>query len=197
VELVLERVEPEALLAFDGRSGPRNADLAITARDSRGVVAITVEAKADETFDDTVAGVFDAALERLLANPRSGAVARLVELAQSLLSSRVPGTSAVSELRYQLFTAVAGTLALAAAIEADRAVVVVHEFHTSQTSLRRLADNAADLDRFVARLSQGSVRAIAPGILAGPFTIPGEPLFPRAAALYIGKAVRQIGTPNA
>jgi len=98
VDIVLERVEPEAPLVFDGRTGPRHADLAIVARDRRGVVAITVEAKADETFDDTVAVVFDSALERLLATPRSGGVARVVELAQSILSPRVPGTSAVSDL---------------------------------------------------------------------------------------------------
>ena len=197
VDLVIERVEPEALLAFDDRPGPRNADLAIIARDMRGLVALSIEAKADETFDDPVADVFGAALERLLTNPRSGGVARLLELAQSILPPRVPGTSAVSDLRYQLLTAVAGTLAYAAALEAERAVFVVHEFHTTQTSLRRLAQNAADLDRFVARLSQGSVVAIEPGLLMGPFIVPGEPLFPRQVALYIGKAVRRIGTPSA
>ncbi len=197
LDLVIERVEPEALLAFDGRAGPRNADLAITARDRRGVVAVTVESKTDETFDDLVAAVFDAAMERLLITPRSGGVARLVELAQSLLPPKAPGTSAVTALRYQLLTAVAGTLAHADALDSDRAVVVIHEFHTSQTSSRLLAENAADVDRFVARLSQGAVRAIEPGILMGPFNIPGEPLFSRQVPLYIGKAVRRIGTPSA
>lgn len=197
VDLVLERVEPEALLPFDNRNGPRNADLAITARDRKGVVAITVEAKADEPFDNTVAEVFDVALERLLENPRSGGVARVVDLAQSLIPGWVTGTVAVSELRYQLLTAVAGTLALAAEIEADRAVLVIHEFHTAKTSARLLSRNAQDIDHFVARLSNGTVRAIDEGVLAGPFFVPGEPLFTRQIALYIGKAVRRIGEPAA
>ena len=193
-DLVIGRVEPEALLEFDDRPGPRNADLAIMARDMHGVVAITVEAKADETFDDLVAVVFDAASERLLTAPRSGGVARVVELAQSILPPKAPGTTAVTALRYQLLTAVAGTLAYAEMLNAHRGVLVVHEFHTAHTSSRLLAGNAADLDRFVARLSQGAVRSIEPGVLAGPFNVPGEPLFPCQVSLYIGKAVRRIRT---
>jgi hypothetical protein len=137
-----------------------------------------------------------AALERLLVNPRTGGIARLLELAQSIFSPRELGTSAVSDLRYQLLTAVAGTLAHAIALKTDRAVFVVHEFHTAKTSLRKLGENAKDLDRFVARLSRGSVQGLAPGVLAGPFVIPGEPLFPQQVKLYLGKAVR-IGTPGA
>lgn len=90
--LVVERVEPEAILPFDSRSGPRNADLAIVARDRRGPVAITVEAKADEAFDRTLSSLFDEALDRLLENPRSGGVARMIDLAQAILPPRAKGT---------------------------------------------------------------------------------------------------------
>jgi hypothetical protein len=195
--LVIEYVEPEARLPFDGRSSPRNADLAIIARDARGIVAITVESKADEVLDELVATVFKEAIERLIESPRSGGVARIAEVAQSILPPRVPGTPAVAELRYQLLTAVAGTLAHAVALDTDRAIVVIHEFQTTRTSSRKLADNAADIDRFVARLSQGSVQEIVPGRLVGPFVVAGEPLFARPFSLYIGKAIRQIGVPGA
>jgi hypothetical protein len=59
-DLVIDRVEPEARIAFDDRNGPRNADLAIVARDKHGAAAISVEAKADESFGDTVAACLPA-----------------------------------------------------------------------------------------------------------------------------------------
>lgn len=195
-DLVVEQVEPEALVPFDSRNGPRNADIAIVARDSTGPVAVTVEAKADEPFDDVLSVVFERTLERLIDNPRSGGVGRLVELAQSILPTRTTGTETAVRLRYQLLTGVAGTLAYAITMGADRAVFVVHEFHTIKTSRRKLEVNHLDLDSFVARLSRGAVRAVSAGILYGPFSIPGEPLFPNPARLYIGKAVRVLGTPT-
>ncbi len=192
-DMLIEQVEPEALLSFDERNGPRNADLSITARDAGGVVAITVEAKADESFDDIVAEVFDATLEKLIVNPRSGGVARLVDLAQSILPARVTGTTSVSEIRYQMLTAIAGTLTHAAALEADRAIFLVHEFNSEKTSPNLRERNAEDLNRFVARLSQGQVNRVSPGMLTGPFYLPGEPLLNPKIALYIGKAVRVVG----
>ena len=186
-------VEPEALLRFDDRAGPRHADLSVMAEDRRGPIAVTVEAKADEPFDELVGVAFSNALETLLQNPRSGKVDRIVELAQALFHPSTAPEPPVTSLRYQLMTATAGTLAHAAAIGADRAVLIVHEFVTSKTSAKLLAENQADLSRFVARLSAGSITAVESGVLYGPFTLPGEPLFEKPAALYVGKAKRQLG----
>lgn len=190
------RAEPEALLRFDGRAGPRQTDLSVMAEDRRGSIAVTVEAKADEPFDDLVAVSFSDALETLLKNPRSGKVDRIVELAQALFRPASASAPPVTALRYQLITATAGTLAQASAIDASRAVLIVHEFVTAKTSAKRLAENHADLSLFVARLSAGSVTTVEPGVLYGPFALPGEPLFEEPAAFYIGKAVRRLGEPQ-
>lgn len=49
---VLENGEPEARLAFDKRVGEvRNADLAVRAVSGSAPLALTIEAKADEPFD--------------------------------------------------------------------------------------------------------------------------------------------------
>ncbi len=189
-------VEPEALLRFDDRSGPRHADLSVMAEDPRGPIAVTVEAKADEPFDELVSTAFATALETLLKNPRSGKVDRIVELGQSLFHPSTANEPLVALLRYQLLTATAGTLAHAVSIGADRAVLIVHEFVTSKTSAKLLAENHADLSQFVARLSAGSVAAVESGVLYGPFVLPGEPLFEKPAAFYVGKAVRQLGKPQ-
>jgi hypothetical protein len=194
--IVPERVEPEALLPFDVYSGPRNADLAIPAHDTAGPVAITVEAKADEEFDDLIANTFSTALERLIQIPRSGGVARIISLAQSLFGPRGVLPSVV-QLRYQLLTAAAGTMAFANLLKAERAVMVIHEFVTTRTSRRNLNRNHYDLEAFAKRVSGGEVTSVEAGRLYGPFRCPGEPLFTSAPRFYFGKAVRYLGEPGA
>jgi hypothetical protein len=157
---------------------------------------VTVEAKADEPFDELVSVALSNALETLLQNPRSGKVDRIVELAQSLFRPQAGNEPPVTSLRYQLLTATAGTLAHAIGIGADRAVLMVHEFVTSKTAAQLLAENHADLSRFVARLSSGSITSVETGVLYGPFALPGEPLFEKPAAFYVGKAVRRLGQPR-
>ncbi len=196
-ELEFLRAEPEAHLSFNKHSGPRNADLAIWAHDSKGPVAITIEAKADEPFDLVVGDVLSAALERFVANPLSGGVTRIVDLARSLFAPISRGQPLVTNLRYQLLTAVAGTLAHGATLGAQRSVLIVHEFVSTATSRRRLEKNADDLAAFIHRLSDGAVVQVDAGQLYGPFTVPGDPLFGRPASLFVGKAIRNLGKPSA
>jgi hypothetical protein len=72
--------EPERAIAFDQLAGePRNADMAIRARCSLGVLGITIEAKADEPFGERLGDVVADAIDRRIAtralracNGRSG-----------------------------------------------------------------------------------------------------------------------------
>ena len=118
------------------------------------------------------------------------------DLATSLLPPPRRGLPPLRLLRYQLLTAVAGSLAWARQREAPRAVLVIHEFHTSQTSARKLQGNALDLDLFVTRLTAGTVRGLAVGSLVGPIRVPGDPLFDKPADLYLGKIVRRVSPPG-
>ena len=62
--IVIERALPEHQIRFDDLPGePRNADLAIEARDGEGLVAITIEGKADESFDRPVTAVLQSAVK--------------------------------------------------------------------------------------------------------------------------------------
>src|SRR5690606_10274883 len=64
-------VFPERRIAFDSHAGePRNADLAFVGVGPAGRVAVTIEAKADEPFGDTVAATLSSALERAVARAR-------------------------------------------------------------------------------------------------------------------------------
>jgi len=185
--------EPEALVPFDGFSGPANLDLLLRARDGRGEFVVAVEGKADEPFGATMGETFAAALERKLSSPTSKGVARIQQLAQALLHPRTGrGLPRVGDLRYQLLTASAAALAEAERRGVGRAVVVVHEFRTELTSEKNLARNHRDLDRFLKRVSRGEATESGTGRLHGPFMVPGAPLFGTPASLYVGKAAREM-----
>lgn len=194
---VLENGEPEARLAFDRRVGEvRNADLAVRAVAGSAPLALTIEAKADEPFDQLVPDTLADALDRILERGRGGGVDRVRDLATSLLNPPARGLPPLRLLRYQLLTAVAGSLAWARQLEAPRAVLVIHEFQTSQTSTGELQRNAQDLDLFVTRLTAGTLRGLAVGSLVGPIRVPGDPLFDKPADLYLGKIVRRVSPPG-
>jgi len=194
---VLQNGEPEARLAFDKRVGEvRNADLAVRAVSGSAPLALTIEAKADEPFDQLVPDTLADALDRILERGRGGGIDRVRDLATSLLHPPARGLPPLRLLRYQLLTAVAGSLAWARQLEAPRAVLVIHEFQTSQTSTRELQRNAQDLDIFVTRLTAGALRRLAVGSLVGPIRVPGDPLFDKPADLYLGKIVRRVSPPG-
>jgi hypothetical protein len=190
VNVVVERAVPEHQIRFDDLRGePRNADLAIEARDRDGVVAITIEGKADESFDRLVRSVLQSAVERLAADERTGAVSRVEALSAALLPRWREGMAHLGDLRYQLLTGIAGTLAWARDIGATRAVFAVHEFVTDLTRDDKHAQNATDLTLFIERLSDGVIRDLSAGALVGPVLVPGAERIPHMP-LYIGKAVR-------
>jgi hypothetical protein len=191
VDVVVERALPEHQIRFDGLRGePRNADLAIEARDRSGVVAITIEGKADESFDRRVSAVLQSAIERIASDERTGAIVRAELLAATLLPPWRTGLAHLGDLRYQLLTGIAGTLAWARAIDATRAVFAVHEFVTDHSRDEKHAQNASDLNVFLERLSDGGIRNLPAGVLVGPIRVPGNERIP-SLPLYIGKAVRR------
>jgi hypothetical protein len=192
----LEIGEPEARIPFDRRAGEvRNADLAIRAAVNGKPFAITIEAKADEPFDQLVSETLADALDRILERGRGGGIDRVRDLAASLLPPPRVGLPPLQLMRYQLLTAIAGTLAWARRLKAPRAVLIIHEFHTQRTSARNLERNAKDLDRFVTRLTAGKAVSVSTGTLIGPLRVPGDPLFNNPADLYLGKIVRRMSPP--
>jgi len=185
--------EPEVRLPFDNFDGePRNTDLLITARDEHGPYLIAVEAKADESFSETVSETLVGATERYLKTDRSNGVARVLQLGQALLGPREPGEPGIGLLRYQLLTAVAGALCEGERRKVGRVLVLIQEFVTDQTDDVRHDRNSEDLNSFVARLSHGQAKVIGNGEICGPFGVPGAPILRNAPALYIGKVVRRL-----
>lgn len=185
--------EPEAKLPFDDFPGePRNSDLAVFVKDAFGRFLVAVEAKADESFGETVSDALASAVERYVRNSRSNGVARIQQLVVALLGPHQSGEPPLNNIRYQLLTATAGALCKAEEEGLDRAVLLIHEFVTDKTSDEKHDVNARDLNSFVARLSHGAVTSVQPGYLYGPFTVPGAPLLSTKVNLFIGKAIRVL-----
>ena len=191
--LQITTATPDHAVRFDRiRGEPGRCDVAAVATDDGGTVAIGVDARVDERFDGTVEQALADAADRRAHGQRSRVPARVEQLAAALLPPPRRGLPALGGLRYQLLTATAGALAFARDIGAPRAVLIVHEFVTERTEERRRASDYANLSGYVARLSDGAHPAVEAGVLLGPFSVPGEPLFRRPASLYIGKAVRRL-----
>src|SRR5690606_31365169 len=136
-----------------------------------------------------------AAERRRERGERSNGDRRARELADALLGTGAGVDPTVESLRYQMLTASAGALAYANADGAAVAVLVILEFVDRQerhTGPARLRANAKDLDAFVARLSDGAVAGLETGVLAGPFTVPGNGHWGNAMPLFIGKTRRVL-----
>jgi len=189
--------EPEAKLRFDNFGEPRNSDIALVGRDAKGSVLIAVEAKADEPFSETVEATLAAALERKLKSKGSNGIARVERLAIALFESKEKGEPPLKNIRYQLLTAVAGALCEAERRDCNRALMLVQEFITSKTDDAKHASNSRDLNRFLARLSRGSVSEIKSGQIVGPFYVPGNPLLSSRIPLYVGKVSKNLREASA
>lgn len=188
------RAQPEARLAFDSLRGePRNTDLLVHAHDGRGQYIVAVEAKADESFGETVAKALEAASKAVIKTPNSQRRRRIDWLLAHVLPCNAPrasvqNTSADLALRYQLLTACAGAVAQAWRENCKRAVMLVQELvSTAKTTPENLQRNAQDLEAFVCRLA-GFPLAAPSGTLIGPFTTKVAP----EVALYVGKVRREV-----
>lgn len=185
--------EPEARVRFDQLAGePRNSDLVVWATDCFGAFVMSVEAKADESFGETVNAAAAAAEKRRIGNPRSRGTERLTELCRALLGATLSEEPSLGTLRYQLLTATAGAIAAAMHVRADRAILLLHEFRSAHTKRFKHEANAAALNSFIERITKGATSRLAPGRLYEIPIVPGTPLFGTPPSLFIAKVVRSL-----
>src|SRR5207249_2498005 len=94
--------------------GKRNHDLLVYAHAVGGCTVVGVEAKADETFGQTVAAYHRAVKKRVQGPLPTNADKRLEQLTRKIAGSTLAEQPELGNLRYQLFAGVAGALAAAA-----------------------------------------------------------------------------------
>ena len=179
----LTQARPEFKIRLDSYRGEtRNADLVAVGTGKSGVVAVTVEAKADESFGPTIAEALSA------ASAQSNVPHRISALSKSILGHQ---PADVGALRYQLLHGIAATLIFAREQRAAAAVFVVFEIKGPSCLPQNLERNAADLESFMLALSSSAPPTRA-GQIVGPFHVPGDERVPSNIPLFIGKAVRLV-----
>jgi hypothetical protein len=148
--LVLEDVKVERESHFDDHGGPRNHDLVAYGRLPKGErVVVCVEAKAGETLGQTVGQYAKAAKAKRENGKPTKAPERLEDLLAKYVPHSRPTEERVGLMRYQLLSALAGTQAEAAGVNAAHAILMVHEFRTDQRPEDKTQSNLAELHRFV------------------------------------------------
>lgn len=181
---VIFEATPEHKVRFDKiRGEPRNTDLVCIAERANQLIAISIEAKAGETFGDLVAKV----LETPRPSQRPERVKRLCLALFGCQPADIPG---IGELRYQLLHGVAAALAYAGEVKASQALFVVHEFVKQGTETERPDKNERDLNNFLNLLAPGA--APLGQRLYGPVRVPGNEHTPGDIPLYLGKIRTEI-----
>ena len=152
--LRLTHVVVEAQSSVDEFSGPRNHDLVARGELPSGErVVICVEAKAGESFGATVKQQASAAARAKSIAEKDGKTSNAPDRLEGLLERFVDHPASeprVQNMRYQLLTALAGTLSEADERGAQHAVLMVHEFLTDERPNAEIVrEHDRDLSNFV------------------------------------------------
>jgi len=175
--------EPEKVTRLPQKGEGRNHDLALVGKVGDDRVTVCIEAKADEAFgNETVSEYYQRAMQRREAGIKTGVPERIVALLKMLRPAGVPSeATSWGAVRYQLLTAICGTILQAKRDSSSVAVFVVHEFHTCLTLKENLIRNHHEFQRFVQALKP-EVVPVEPNYLYGPFQIEDIPC-------YVGKVI--------
>jgi hypothetical protein len=138
-DLVITQAIAEAWIQFDDYDGgARNHDVLAFGETAEGGVVVGVEGKVNESLDDVISGKYDAARARTARDENTNLDLRVDGLLDSILGKRVDDDPRIAGLRYQLFSALAGTVA-AAPEDTVAAAVVIHLIDTPQADARKFA----------------------------------------------------------
>ena len=170
-------IEKETILD-DYRGSGRMHDMVLLGSTAEERWLIAIEAKADEPFGKNIG---DYLLSSVKANPNSRVPDRILQLSQAVF-----GSQDVTHLRYQLLHAAAGALIEANAQQANKALLIIHEFVPFTGKTSKAKQNERYLQDFVAGLS-GNPQTLTAGTCLGPFQVPGGGRTPHDIPLYIGK----------
>lgn len=178
---------PEYVSTFDNNGGMgRNHDLLILAEnENKESVVVSIESKADEPFADTISETIKATEERIKKNSNSKGLKRISELRKALFEKE---DDSQLILRYQLLTAVAGTIAEAKKQNAKSAIFLVQTFISDEIDNKKHLQNQNDLDTFITLFSNSKYTEIHNNQLIGPLKIISKTKhLPDDIDLWIGK----------
>jgi hypothetical protein len=182
-----ELCSPEFVTKFDKYTGNgRNHDLLITAKDQKNeTVVISIESKVDEPFDKTIGDYLKEIKRKKEKGENTNADKRMEDLKKAIFPK--VEQEIFETLKYQLLTAVAGTLAEAKTQKAKRAIFLIQTFVSSNIDSKKHRQNQRDLDYFMEIISNGKHTIIHDNDLFGTFKFRGNEYIPRDVELWMGK----------
>jgi hypothetical protein len=192
--LAIEAAVAEKQTHFDDFGGPRNHDLLVVAEAAGGRTIVAIEAKATEPLGETLKAYRDGAQKRRDAGEATNAPARLENLVRAIVGSSLVESPELIGLRYQLFSALAGTLAAAQEEGAAQAVLCIQQLRTSLTRDEQVARNRKDIETFLEVAFSGAARIESgAGWITPPLTIrEGGTRFSSATPFHLAELVTPL-----
>ena len=186
---VIDKVVAEAQAAFDRyQGGRRNHDLVVHLRLASGDrLVVCVEAKAGEDLGPTVEQYRKAAEAKRRRGEKTNAPERLDDLLAHYVPHD-PSEERVLKMRYQLLSALAGTVAVAGHEKADHAVLMLHEFITDQRPGHASVRHEDDVRRFATTVFDQEP----PSSERVPWCLEVPSLKGMSAKLYLARAVTDL-----
>jgi hypothetical protein len=184
----INAVHAEERTHFDDFDGPRNHDLVVVGTAAGETALVCIEAKAGEAFGATVEQERRKALRKRESGESTHKPERLVGLLEVYAPDLDPMSEDIGSLRYQLLTALAGTVAAASEFDAQHAVLMIHEFNTDD---RESADNSGDLARFAK-----TIFGVELPDTDDPWCIELPRLGDNATQFYLAKATSDFRSPQ-
>lgn len=178
---------PEFVSKFDSNGGNgRNHDLLLIAKNkNKENIVISIESKVDEPFGDTISKAINAAKAAKEKNKNSKAEERIAELRIALFGEI---NNNQLDLRYQLLTAVAGTVAEAKAKKSKSAYFIIQTFVSDELDQGKYLQNQNDLNHFLSVFTKSEKENIENNGLLGPYKIQkSTPFLLDDINLWIGK----------
>ena len=174
---------------FDDFGGPRTHDLLLSGEARAGQTVVALDGKGDEGFGQTLGDYREAFTRKVAKRQNTKAPQRMRGLTVGLAGWEAGAGASRLNLRYALFTGVAGALAAAVDQEADQAVFCVHELVTKNSDEKKRKQNDDDLRRFLDVVFDARPKAADDGSwLVGPLRVHGSTdRMPSSMPLYIAK----------
>lgn len=155
-EIRFDRVVPEYEVRFDKFGKGRMHDLGIFGQvDTGESVFVGVEAKVDETFNETVHDAYLKAKANQIAGVSTNAPERIEKLLKLHFEHFDPPKVSMFDVRYQLLYATAGTVA----VGADISILFVAVFKTALYSELAAAENYRDYIKFMTEVGAKPIDA--------------------------------------
>jgi hypothetical protein len=164
---------PELVTALPERGEGRNHDLALIGTTVDEQVTITIEAKADEPFGNDTIFEYWSKATKLREQGKSTRVPERIEQLLSMVDPGIPiKQSRWRDVRYQLLTALCGTILQAQIDGSSIAVLVIHVFNTDHTEADKYAQNHHEFELFLSVFA-GKIMTIDAGRMYGGFNVEG------------------------